>query len=166
MASALNLVLFFCGISGLLTGSWSFEHGYDDKDHCCPKGWTQLNDRCLIFHNVRVNFVTAERFCNSLGGNLVSIHNQLENEIVRQLILEGAGSNERTWIGLQDTIEDLNFIWTDGTLFDFDDWAPNRPRTNDNGQDCVEINFNGSFWNDRRCGPNLPFVCAMDSKIH
>ncbi|XP_037118790.1 ladderlectin-like [Syngnathus acus] len=128
----------------------------------CPAGWIQLDTRCFIFQNEPLNFRLAETVCNILGGNLVSIHNQLENEVVRHVILAGAGSFARTWIGLYDRIMDGDYLWTDGSEVDFFDWANNRPTMNAN-QDCVEINFqNNDQWNDRACRGRLPFVCAKD----
>ncbi|KAM9810216.1 ladderlectin-like isoform 1-T3 [Syngnathus typhle] len=155
MHFALGVLLLCGGISG----SWaaSIKIGGD-----CPAGWTQLDTRCFIFQNERLNFRLAETVCNILGGNLVSIHSQLENEVVRHVILAGAGSFARTWIGLYDRIEDGDYLWTDGSEVDFFDWANNRPTMNPD-QDCVEINFpNNDQWNDRRCGGRLPFVCAKD----
>ncbi|XP_077438641.1 galactose-specific lectin nattectin-like [Vanacampus margaritifer] len=160
MTFAPHFVLVLCGVIGLFTGTRAFAI---KRDKHCPKGWTQLDNRCLIFQSEELNFRLSEIVCNILGGNLVSIHNQLENEVVRHLIFAALGSFERTWIGLYDRIEDGDYLWTDGTPADFFDWANGRPRMNTN-QDCVEINFQTDFWNDRQCGGRLPFVCAMDLK--
>ncbi|XP_054652937.1 galactose-specific lectin nattectin-like [Dunckerocampus dactyliophorus] len=127
----------------------------------CPKGWIQLNNRCLIFVDKEFNFNLAEIFCNTFGGNLVSIHSRLENEVVRHLILAEAGSFQRSWIGFQDMDQEGVFEWTDGSTVDFTDWANNRPRTNSN-LNCAEINFRGDSWNDMRCGAERPFVCARN----
>ncbi|XP_061546852.1 galactose-specific lectin nattectin-like [Phycodurus eques] len=139
MAFGPHLLLLLCGISGLLTGTWAFAL---KRDQYCPPRWTQLDNRCIIFQNEKLTFALAETVCNILGGNLVSIHNNLENEVVRHLILAGAGSFRRSWIGLHDRVEDGEFLWTDGSPFDFNDWANNRPRMNTN-QDCTVINFQG-----------------------
>ncbi|XP_049591453.1 ladderlectin [Syngnathus scovelli] len=155
MHFALGVLLLCGGISG----SWAASVKMGLR---CPAGWTQLDTRCFIFQNEPFRFRTAETICNILGGNLVSIHNELENEVVRQVILAGAGSFERSWIGLYDRIEDGDYLWTDGSEVDFFDWATNRPTMNAN-QDCVEINFQtNNQWNDRGCNGQLPFVCAKD----
>ncbi|XP_037126884.1 ladderlectin-like isoform X1 [Syngnathus acus] len=155
MQFALGVLLLCGGISG----SWAASI---QKGPRCPAGWTKLDTRCFIFQNESLNFRLAETVCNILGGNLVSIHSQLENEVVRHMILAGAGSFARTWIGLYDRIVDGDYLWTDGSAVDFFDWAPGRPTMNNN-QDCVEINFpNNDQWNDRGCGRRQPFVCAKD----
>nr|XP_061794468.1 galactose-specific lectin nattectin-like [Nerophis lumbriciformis] len=158
MAFGLHWLLLMFGISGLITGTWAFAI---KRDEDCPPGWTRLNNRCLLFQNERLNFALAETVCNVFGGNLVSIRTQLENEVVRHVILAGGGSFLRSWIGLHDRIEDGSFLWTDGSDFGFTDWANNRPRENTN-QDCAEINFRGEFWNDINCRRRRPFVCAIN----
>nr|XP_057934340.1 galactose-specific lectin nattectin-like [Doryrhamphus excisus] len=156
MAFALRLVLLLCGI----TGSCSFVL-YTGPS--CPDGWTRLNHRCFNFLNENFRFADAETFCNALGGNLVSIHSQLENEVVRFLIEQGAGSARRTWIGFHDTVREGEFVWTDGSVVDFTDWANNRPRMNDMAN-CAEINFQGETWNDVRCSRQRSIVCTKDVK--
>ncbi|XP_061546210.1 galactose-specific lectin nattectin-like [Phycodurus eques] len=160
MAFGLHLVLLLCGISGLFTGTCARAI---KKDQSCPPGWTQLDDRCIIFQNEALNFQLSEIVCNILGGNLVSIHNDLENEVVRHVILAGAGSFQRSWIGLHDRVVDGNFLWTDGSPFDFNDWANNRPRV-DTNQDCAEINFRDEPWSDLGCGARRSFECAMTTR--
>ncbi|XP_077352142.1 galactose-specific lectin nattectin-like isoform X2 [Festucalex cinctus] len=137
MTIVLHFVLVLGGICGMFTRTWAFAI---ERDKYCPHGWTQLDNRCLIFQNEDINFLFAETVCNILGGNLVSIHNALENEVVRHLILAGAGSFQPSWIGLYDRVEDGDFLWTDGSPFDFNDWASGRPRV-DTEQDCGVINF-------------------------
>ncbi|XP_061141761.1 galactose-specific lectin nattectin-like [Syngnathus typhle] len=154
MHFALGVLLLCGGISG----SWAASIKIGRH---CPAGWTQLDTRCFIYQNEALNFRLAETVCNILGGNLVSIHSQLENEVVRHVILAGAGSFARTWIGLYDRIEDGDYLWTDGSEADFFDWGTNRPTMNTN-EDCVEINFQNNRWNDRNCRGRLPFVCAKD----
>ncbi|XP_054653069.1 galactose-specific lectin nattectin-like [Dunckerocampus dactyliophorus] len=154
MAFALHLLLLLCGI----TGSWSF---VIYRGQSCPQNWTQLNERCFISLEENLRFADAESFCNGLGGNLASIHSELENEVVRQVILEQAGNFQRSWIGFNDAVQEGVFVWTDGSTVDFTDWANNRPRTNDN-LNCAEINFRDEFWNDVGCRARRAFVCATD----
>ncbi|XP_077438570.1 galactose-specific lectin nattectin-like [Vanacampus margaritifer] len=162
MALVNHLLLLLCVMSGLFTKTWTYTMY---RDHYCPTGWTRLNSRCLLYVDEALIFSRAEVVCNLLGGNLVSIHNTLENEVVQHLILLRAGSLRRSWIGLHDTVQDGDFTWTDGSPFDFEDWATNRPRV-DTNQDCAVINFNGGFWNDIPCNTQRRFVCEKYLKRH
>nr|XP_057932133.1 galactose-specific lectin nattectin-like [Doryrhamphus excisus] len=140
---------------------WAADRKYD----CCPKGWTQLDNRCFFFQNVVVNFYTAETICNILGGNLASIHSNLENEVIRQVILQGAGFTRHTWIGFSDAIQEGNFVWTDGSEVDYTDWENGRPNNRNGNQHCAVVNFNNvDNWNDIRCRQRRPFICAKELK--
>ncbi|XP_061896727.1 galactose-specific lectin nattectin-like isoform X2 [Entelurus aequoreus] len=102
--------------------------------------------------------------CIILGGNLVSIHSTMENNLVRQLIFKSTGENGPTWIGFTDAVVEGSFIWTDGSIVDFTNWANNRPSSNGD-RNCAIINFRGEdTWNDIRCIRRRPFVCARDVK--
>ncbi|XP_077369794.1 galactose-specific lectin nattectin-like [Festucalex cinctus] len=157
MASALRSLLLLCGICGLMTGiSCQTLKGY------CPKGWTRLNDRCFIYLHDERSFYDAERVCKVLGGNLASIYSDLENQVIIEIIREAAGTFEDTWIGYADPLEEGNFIWTDGSPDNYNDFAPGQP---DDGsvvddEDCVDIEASDEHWHDDVCSDLSPFICA------
>uniref|UniRef100_A0A3Q2YLQ8 C-type lectin domain-containing protein n=1 Tax=Hippocampus comes TaxID=109280 RepID=A0A3Q2YLQ8_HIPCM len=156
MASALRSLLLLCGICGLLTGiSCQTLKGY------CPKGWTRLNDRCFIFQHDQRTFADAERICNILGGNLASINNALENQVIIEIIREGAGVFEETWIGYHDTLLEGNLVWTDGSSGTFSDFEPGVPEPL---EDCVDIETPSEMWHEHVCDDLSPYVCAK--KVH
>ncbi|XP_061138464.1 snaclec purpureotin subunit beta-like [Syngnathus typhle] len=164
MAFALRLTFLLCGISGLLTGVWSFPK-FRSTGNDCPKGWTQLDCNCYIYQYDERTFGDAESVCNILGGNLVSIHNALENAFVLELIRAG-GNNDFAWIGLTDAIEEDDFMWTDGSeqdFLNFDDYAESSAASN-----CVAINENDGLWYDEDCTDDEPYVCIRElfSLIH
>ncbi|XP_077374180.1 snaclec alboaggregin-A subunit beta'-like [Festucalex cinctus] len=157
MAFALRSLFLLCGISGLLTGVWAFPIKIL-KDISCPEGWTQLDCKCYIYQGEARTFADAEAICNILGGNLVSIHNELECVFVQQLILAGTNGDDAAWIGLHEAIEDDDFIWTDGTVEDFRNFnsAP------DNG-DCVEMDSSNGEWETADCTDLEEYVCIKDA---
>ncbi|XP_061682946.1 alpha-N-acetylgalactosamine-specific lectin-like [Syngnathoides biaculeatus] len=157
MASSLRSLVLLCGICGLLAGvSCQTIKGF------CPKGYTRLNDRCLIFEHEPRTFADAERVCNILGGNLVSIPNGVENAVIIELIRDGSGDDfKNTWNGYHDTLLEGNFVWSDGTAEDFTDFAPTQPDDTGN-EDCVEIRADDEQWNDVDCTNENSFVCAID----
>ncbi|XP_019746313.1 ladderlectin-like isoform X2 [Hippocampus comes] len=156
----LHLLAVLCGIIALSQA----DRGAKDKDkNHCPKGWTQLDNKCYIFfHNPRT-FPDAERVCNVFDGNLVSIDNRLENAFVVELIREGAGSVVNTWIGLFDTLPEDDFIWTDGEDFKFSNFAGGQPDNNGGNENCVEIQAD-STWNDNACTVLNPYVCCRPAE--
>ncbi|XP_077453606.1 ladderlectin-like [Stigmatopora argus] len=138
MAFSLPSLLLLCVVSGLLTQTFA-RRPTDKKDNNCPKGWTRLDCNCYIYQIEKRCFADAEDVCNILGGNLVSIHSEVENVFVRELIQLGTSVVEldTSWIGLHDAItDDDNFIWSDGTLEDFEAFGSGQPDGNGN---CIEM---------------------------
>ncbi|XP_061532454.1 ladderlectin-like [Phycodurus eques] len=145
MAFALRLLFLLCGISGLLTGVWSIRVS-SHKENNCPKGWTRLDCNCYIYEHEARTFADAESICNILGGNLASIHSDLENAFVRELIRAGGDNANEGWLGLHDAIESGDYIWTDGSEEDFLNFdtnaSPPEPNTG-TGNNCVELDDSG-----------------------
>ncbi|XP_051916283.1 galactose-specific lectin nattectin-like [Hippocampus zosterae] len=162
MAFALRLLFLLYGICGLISGCWSYPTSYA-KNNDCPKGWTQLDCHCYIFEDEARAFADAEAVCNILGGNLVSIHNELENALVLELIRAG-GETEEAWIGLHDAIQNGDYIWTDGsdqTFLNFDamDSEPNAMTG-----DCVVIDEDDGLWETNACADTNEnvYVCIKE----
>ena len=163
MASGLHLVFFLCFISGLPTGETaSLANNLEVPVPGCPPKWTRFGSRCFIFENRHVTMGDAENHCLSLGGNLASIHNVEEASFIRDLIQMGSGSFLQTWIGCHDGIKKGQWMWTDGSRFDYQSWGPGEPNNHWGGQQCVEILWDGRFWNDLPCYYSRPFVCTKD----
>ncbi|XP_061551940.1 lactose-binding lectin l-2-like [Phycodurus eques] len=158
MAFALRSLLLLCGISALLTGVWSDFQVV--KVPSCPKGWTRLNERCFLVVDKLENFADAEIACLSLGGNLASIRNAVEDEVVSALIVRFA-STENAWIGYNDIDTEGTFVWTDGTPPNtFNDFIGVPSNPND---DCVQtFGTTLSNWDDLDCDLTVPFVCATN----
>ncbi|XP_077578104.1 galactose-specific lectin nattectin-like [Stigmatopora nigra] len=152
-----RFVFLLCGISGLLTGVWS-KPAAPKIENSCPQGWTQLDCHCYKYEDDERTFADAESVCNILGGNMVSIHNDLENAFVLELI-KAAGNNDEAWIGLSDAIEGSTFLWTDGSDNEYENFADGEP--NETGS-CVEIDTDDGSWDDILCSAELPYVCIRD----
>ena len=69
---------------------------------------------------------------------------------------------EDFWIGGRDTSKKGNWTWTDGSAWEFTDWARFRPDdANQNGnQDCVQFDISFGNWRDVKCDLTLVYVCS------
>nr|BAX73923.1 C-type lectin [Hippocampus abdominalis] len=160
MAFALHSFVLLCGISGLLTGVRAFP-SKKLNDLLCPKGWTLLDCNCYVYEDEARTFSDAEAVCNILGGNLVSIHNDLENAVVQQLIVAGENNDEVSWIGLHDSIEVDDYIWTDGTVEDFRNFANGEP--NAATGNCVVMDETEGEWETASCEDLQEYVCIKEA---
>uniref|UniRef100_T1IVR6 C-type lectin domain-containing protein n=1 Tax=Strigamia maritima TaxID=126957 RepID=T1IVR6_STRMM len=169
-------VLTFSPVIGLI--STQDADDFYPKADPCPKEWQIFDDKCyLIKGEVPVeyaNWTTASFSCRSKGDDydLVSIHSPLEHEFLLNE-LKSLGM-ERAWIGLNDKAIEGQFVWSDGSPFDYNDWAwhekligkPNKFSTTTKGfgkitPDCVKIEMTSiaGKWTSYDCNVELGYIC-------
>ncbi|XP_019735111.1 type-2 ice-structuring protein-like isoform X2 [Hippocampus comes] len=123
----------------------------------CPAGWTQLNNRCFIYQNNAETFDQAEKSCNLLRGNLVSIHSDMELAVVNELTTLSLDAIA-IWIGLSKTDLAGDVMWTDGSETEFAE--SQLAGSIDVG--CIAIQTNDLVWDVTDCGTNLTYICGRD----
>ena len=106
----------------------------------------------------------ARKACEKMGGHLVTIGTQEEDEAVKSL-LSGPGNGKcRPWIGLTDEKKHGRFTWIDGTPFDYSGWAAGEPNNMGGVEHYGSIFANGKGWND--CSFKDPkvtgYICEWD----
>uniref|UniRef100_A0A671KG66 C-type lectin domain-containing protein n=1 Tax=Sinocyclocheilus anshuiensis TaxID=1608454 RepID=A0A671KG66_9TELE len=113
----------------------------------CPFGWTHFGGRCYKFFSQSANWITAERNC------------QTENDFLLSLL---PTSTTRCWVGTHDGEQEGQWVWSDGSTYDYTNWCSAEPN-NDGVENCGEININqmsNRCWNDQPCSSQTGFVCA------
>ena len=76
---------------------------------------------------------------------MVSIHSEPEHQFVLGLNAEGA------WIGSRRDLGDRNnWVWLDGTSWDYDNWLSGEPNDQGGAENCI-LMYN-SLWVDTPCG--------------
>ena len=101
------------------------------------------------------NFATweeAQAEAQSLGGNLVTINTQAEQD----WLVSTFGGTEQLWIGFTDKVTEGQFQWASGETSTYTNWFPGTtgiPAQPDNGgpqgEDYVVMNFGAAGqWND------------------
>ncbi|KTF88117.1 hypothetical protein cypCar_00026293 [Cyprinus carpio] len=125
----------------------------------CPNGWTNFGVRCYKFFSASVNWITAERNCQSLDANLASVHNKLENDFLMSLL---PSSSTHIWVGVHDGEQEGQWLWSDGTSYDYTNWCAGEPN-NAGVENCMDINWTSNrCWNDLPCSYQISYVCAKD----
>ena len=114
-----------------------------------------------ISTNVDTNWYAAEEMSSNVGGHLVSITSEEENDFIHS-ITEQYGLNE-AWIGFTDETTEGDWEWTTGEDVVFTNWAEGEPNDS-GGEDCAEIWYEGT-WNDAPCEWDIPFIMEVDSYI-
>ena len=87
----------------------------------------------------------AQAEAESLGGNLVTINDIIEQQWISQTF----GTEETFWIGLNDSDNEGEFVWSSGEDVTYTNWRANQPDNYNNREDFTLINWNGDpRWND------------------
>nr|XP_061814225.1 dromaiocalcin-2-like [Nerophis lumbriciformis] len=141
---------------GALWHTFGYRLGNFQWGDRCPEGWTQLNNRCYIFIEKTSPFDIAQESCEILGGDLVSIQNDMELAVVNELAKNAIDLSD-VWIGLS-VFEVGSVMWTDGSDTDFAkieliDLMPGG---------CVAIDTSDIVWKIVDCDSPLPYICARD----
>lgn len=58
-----------------------------------------------------------------------------------------------------------DWLWTDGTLFDFKPWMSGEPNNWNNIEHCARFRANDRTFSDVRCSFKLPFICKVQKGI-
>ncbi|XP_023264465.1 macrophage mannose receptor 1-like [Seriola lalandi dorsalis] len=135
--------------------------------HGCADSWTALPHfrNCYkLFHNVdwsmKKSWGAANEDCVARGANLVSIHNQEEEEF---LSLYSKASSK--WIGLKHNPTEGGYTWSDGTPLSHTNWGPGEPNNHEGREECVEMvsSTNGTYssWNDLNCDAHQDWICMI-----
>ncbi|XP_052453189.1 galactose-specific lectin nattectin [Carassius gibelio] len=133
------------------------------EDENCPNGWTHFGVRCYKYFSEAFNWITAERFCQTYDANLASVHNKLDNDHLLSLV----PSFTRFWVGAQDGEQEGQWIWSDGSHFNYTSWCSGEPNNVGNEEHCLELAYSSNnCWNDLTCSVQLAFVCAKKIKDH
>ncbi|XP_051718654.1 galactose-specific lectin nattectin-like isoform X2 [Ctenopharyngodon idella] len=125
----------------------------------CHVGWTSFGLRCYKYISQPANWITAERNCQSLGANLASVRNKLENNFLLSLL---PTSVTRSWVGAHDGVQEGQWFWSDGTPFLYTNWCSGEPN-NQRPENCLEINWTSNrCWNDAPCSILKSYLCVKD----
>ena len=81
---------------------------------------------------------------NGIGGHLVTITSQSENDFVAGLVPH----DFRAWIGLSDAYDEGNHLWVTGEPFTYSNWSPGQPDNANNDEDYIEFWGHNDKWND------------------
>lgn len=120
----------------------------------CPEAWAGFQRKCYYFGAGAKRWIEAREACRELGGQLVSIHSQEEQDFLTK-----HASQTGSWTGLRDLDIEGEFVWMDGNPLDYSNWGPGEPNNGGQGEDCVMMQGSGQ-WNDAYCRSTLDsWVC-------
>uniref|UniRef100_A0A3B3S098 C-type lectin domain-containing protein n=1 Tax=Paramormyrops kingsleyae TaxID=1676925 RepID=A0A3B3S098_9TELE len=130
------------------------------------RDWYRVGSYCMKYFNTPLSFSNAEIACRQKvpGGRLASVHNLRANTDLVSIVKKCNFRQWSVWLGAMRLYKSNRFIWTDGSRWNFQKWAPGEPNNLWNNENCVEsyIQYTGN-WNDIPCEALRPFICAFKS---
>jgi len=129
----------------------------------CLTGWDEFDESCYkvmtsFVHSKKLSWDNARAVCSGYGGDLVSIENEREEDFIRSL--SSNFKNDLLWIGLNDRVNEGQFVWSDGTYFNssvYSKWKIGEPSHTAGKHDCVGLKNN--LWNDQPCSWVRFYIC-------
>uniref|UniRef100_A0A803V281 MRC1 protein n=1 Tax=Ficedula albicollis TaxID=59894 RepID=A0A803V281_FICAL len=133
----------------------------------CPETWLLFKNKCYKIFGSReedkLTWHSARSVCRELGGNLASIHN---NQVQAFLTFHLKDVASETWIGLNDINSEDTYLWTDGSVFDYSNWAQGFPFRDKFTTDCITMTkgsaYHGGLWENTDCQHKKSYICQMD----
>ena len=130
----------------------------------CEDGWSGDTSSTLCYQYVSSSelWEDAQDYCQNLGGELASVTSSDINDFLTTL------TEDPAWVGGYKN--DGNWNWSDGSTFDYTNWASTPTQQPDNAggdQDKIQINWRSSqigvgYWDDLETdhyASGLPFIC-------
>ncbi|XP_005112142.1 tetranectin-like [Aplysia californica] len=123
----------------------------------------ETKTQCYKLIEEKTTWADARKKCESLGGFLAEIHDNVSLEYVKQVAAPG---KTFYWLGATDQDEEGIWTWvTSGKRLSVDDWNQNEPSNRDNKEHCLMVTFignGGTAWNDKPCDDQMKYLCQRD----
>ncbi|MCH5212824.1 MAG: peptidoglycan DD-metalloendopeptidase family protein [Oscillospiraceae bacterium] len=148
-----HYIMFVHAITAL--GKWSEQSNWISfdiyADDYVPSKIISKDNHIYALYDYEMAWDFARDLCTDLGGHLVTITSDKENEVICELI--PYGSKDKYWIGAADYgRNDKDFAWVTGETFSYSNWAEGQPDSS--GIDGEKEHFAeirksyGNKWND------------------
>ena len=111
----------------------------------------------------------AQTRCEEYGAQLAMVLDEASQAFLLENI---SAMGTFFWIGGRRDDRLSPWVWVDGSLFDYQPWAPSQPDDTDPGQDCVRLTFGleppdwfDGAWDDFFCDQGQFYVCAAPHSL-
>ncbi|KAM3929237.1 macrophage mannose receptor 1-like [Leptodactylus fuscus] len=177
----------FCAVMHALLGDWRDVHcGFPHAFICersnstinatfaptlpapeggCPEDWVPFGQKCYgIFgtgEDEGVPWDNASHICQSLGGDLVTINDDLVQSFLMSHLIN---ITVDVWIGLHDKHDRLTFLWADQSGLYYTNWAKGHPQwSRGSSESCVALQrgtiLSVGTWIDQDCSLERGYIC-------
>ncbi|MGZ2370869.1 C-type lectin domain-containing protein [Ancylomarina sp. YFZ004] len=133
----------------------------------------KFNGHSYYLSDTPLNATNANKAAFNVGGHLVTIEDDLENDFLRDNSILKANVSEGIWIGLNDSLIQSDFKWVTGGTSSYYNWNGSQPSDNSGAEDWVElyVNWGGDKignhpengkWNDNSISQTKKYVVEFE----
>jgi len=128
-----------------------------------PAGsWVKWRNHHYLVVTEKMTWNQAVAYAKKLGGHLVTISDQAENNFVTDLA-KSKGVGRTYYIGFTDLGSEGKWRWVTGQKITYTNWSGGEPNNHDGIEHCCEVGWHSKYgWNDSPCDQNLSFVVEVD----
>ncbi|XP_068444190.1 C-type isolectin Sp-CL4-like [Clinocottus analis] len=128
---------------------------------CDEPGWIRFGgSRCMKYFRVEKNFKQAEESCHSMDSELLSIHNEDENNHAMCLSYYSLSPSHKRSFWIEGKKSGDVFKFKDGSELEYTNWHTGEPNNVKQLHTCIQSNFRQwGKWNDFGCHWKNDFVC-------
>ena len=120
------------------------------------KSWEEAREHC-IEEQVRDDISMWDNYLTHDEADLASLHSAAEFDFVVALDVGYA------WLGaFRDPYNHSQFLWSDGSSWNYHNWAAGKPLDLGRDEDCVTFSVDHFKWNHHTCNKTRPFVCGYN----
>ncbi|MBI1302850.1 MAG: hypothetical protein GC172_03555 [Phycisphaera sp.] len=108
-------------------------------------------------------WTASEALAVALGGHLVSINDQAEQDFVHGNFGNLGGVDRRIWIGFNDLASEGSWEWTDGSPAKYTNWNGGEPNNSGGVEHYAELLGSNGRWNDiNNAGGGFPHLAVVE----
>jgi len=127
-----------------------------------------IDGLCLSFSYDRRNFNDSQAICEIDGGHLYHPRSEEQQEKVLNFTLDLFGNcfgcypdYANFWVGINDFKTEGDFVFSDGSSLDFENWYEGSYEYPSGNGDCVYFDSYYGGWFDQSCSYNKRFACEF-----
>lgn len=136
----------------------------DDGPECPPAIWLETPEveaAHFVFLDAKKKRDVARAHCQDLGpGADLAWFDTPEQLAAASAALQEVAPEVVVWIGLQDVEAEGVYLWADGSVPAFLNWAPGQPNNYNDAEDCCRLMPAGTF-NDTGCLDSYRAMCRV-----
>uniref|UniRef100_A0A669BKF3 Lactose-binding lectin l-2-like n=1 Tax=Oreochromis niloticus TaxID=8128 RepID=A0A669BKF3_ORENI len=128
----------------------------------CPDGWSMHSQQCLLFVPKNMIWDDAQNNCQSRGGQLASVYNDLQADEIHEELKRAGHDHGAFWVGGHNSPGNPSWSWSDYMgISAFADFC--NGDTAKDEHHCLQITFSeekSGCLESMDCETELPSICG------